>query len=286
MSRTADLQGYTIGITADRRGEDQAVMWRRRGAAVVHGPTIQTRPVTDADGLRARTEALIADPPAWLVANTGLGVRTWLEHAEAWGRADALRVALAETRIAARGPKAAGAVSRAGLTVWWRSPSEQLAEVVERLVAEGVAGTRVAYQLHGADVQGGPAALRRAGAEVIEIPVYHWVVPADAHRAVDLIERCCAGSIDAVTFTAGPQIRNMVELADAQGQAGALLDALNGGTVVGCVGPVCAAVAAEEGIAGPVVPEHWRLGALVTAVADALLERGPRPAPGGRGGTG
>jgi uroporphyrinogen-III synthase len=280
VSDGADLGGYTIGITAERRAEDQAVMWRRRGADVLHGPTIQTNPVTDSDGLRERTEEVIDRPPDFLVANTGLGIRTWFEHAERWGRADQLRAALAGTRIAARGPKAAGAVAIAGLEVWWRSPTEQVADVIDRLVEAGVGGTRVAYQLHGADVQGFPGTLRQAGANVIEIPVYHWVLPADAHQATHLIEQCCRGAVDAVTFTAGPQVRNMLELADAHGLAGTLLDAFNGAIVVGCVGPVCAGVAHEEGIRSPVVPEHWRLGSLVKSVADALLARGPGE-PGG-----
>ncbi len=276
----ASLAGLTIGITADRRGDDQAVMFRRLGAEVVQGPTIQTLSVPDRDALTKLTQDIVAAPPDYLIANTGLGMRTWMAHAAEISMDEELREALAKGRIAARGPKAAGAVSMAGLTVWWRSPSEQLVDVVSHLLTEGIAGQRVAFQLHGNDSKEVTAELEQAGAEVIEIPVYRWATPegGQLNRALNLIDMCCRGQIDAVTFTAGPQVRNMMELADASSQAEELRTALNTRVLVGCIGPVCAGVAREEGIVHPVVPANWRLGSLVRAVASALT--GPASAEG------
>jgi len=269
----ADLSRFTVGVTADRRGEDQAILLRRLGVQVVLGPTVRTLPVVEEDGLRPLTEAFVADPPDYLVANTGLGIRTWLGWAEEWGLDDALREALGRVRIAARGPKASGAVSMAGLAVWWRSPSEQLADVSGHLIAEGVAGRRVAFQLHGDDRQTLSAELRSAGAEVIELPVYHWDLPEDAEGARRLIDMCCRGDMHAVTFTAGPAVRNLIELADNQQRAAGLLAALNDQVVAACIGPVCAAVAVEEGIEHPIMPANWRLGSLVKLVGETLAAR-------------
>src|SRR5690242_6702881 len=36
------LEGYTVGVTADRRASEQAELLRRRGARVLDGPTIAT----------------------------------------------------------------------------------------------------------------------------------------------------------------------------------------------------------------------------------------------------
>src|SRR5437763_10017392 len=56
---------------------------------------------------------------------------------------------------------------------------------------------------------------------------------------------------------------------------GALRNALNEQCVAACVGPVCAEVAAEEGLASAdvVVPRTWRLGPLVRAVTERLVAR-------------
>ena len=270
----APLSGLTVGVTADRRAEDQAVMFGRLGAEVLLGPTLSTHKLPDPDSLRARTEALAAEPPDYVIANTGIGMRTWMAAAADWGLQDKLQSALAATRLVARGPKAAGALSSAGLRAWWRSPTEQLSDLLDHLEGEGVAGRTVAFQLHGDDGREVVDRLEAAGATVTTLPVYVWGPPTDPGPATALIRRCCDGEVDAVTFTAGPQVQALMDLARAAGLDGALLEALTGGRmVVGCIGPVCAAVAAEAGIAPVVVPEHWRLGALVKAVAAALTDR-------------
>jgi uroporphyrinogen-III synthase len=256
-------------------------MLRRLGVEVVHGATIRTLPVAEGELLRARTEALIAEPPHYVVANTGLGVRSWLGIAAIWGLDRELREALAKTRIMARGPKAAGAVQIAGLEVAWRSPTEQLAELGQRIIQEGVSGKRVAFQLHGDDHQLLTEQLVTAGAEVVEIPVYRWTLPEDGRPVLRLIDLCCNGGLDAITFTAGPAVRNLVELADAEGRASELLSALNTNVIVACIGPVCASVARGEGIEAPLTPLHWRLGSLVRTVGEALSARRRRFVVGG-----
>jgi uroporphyrinogen-III synthase len=269
-----DLRGFTVGVTADRRGEEQAVLLRRLGVDVMAGPAMQTLAVPDGgEALRPQVEAMVEAPPDYLVANTGIGVRNLFALAAQWDLDMALRDALGGVRVVARGPKAAGALRLAGVEVWWRAPGEQLAQVRDRLVAEGVAGSRVVFQLHGDDRQGFAEALRDAGADVTAIEVYRWSLPADLSAARALVEACCAGRVDAVTFTAAPAVRNFLDVADGDGRAGALIDVLNGDVIVGCVGPVCAAAALEEGVMAPVVPEHWRLGSLVKAVGAALEGR-------------
>lgn len=262
-------------MTADRRGDDQVVMWSRLGAEVLLGPTISTVKVPDPELLRRRSDEIIDDPPDFVIANTGVGMRTWLATAEEWGVKQKLVAALEQTRIASRGPKATGALGSAGLSAWWRSPNEHLSEVVDRLLAEGVAGRRVAFQLHGDDGAEVVVRLEGAGAEVTTVPVYVWRPPPDPGPALELIGRCCEGSIDAVTFTAGPQVRSMLDLAAGAGRAGELVAALNQpSTVVGCIGPVCAAVAVECGLEDLVVPDSWRLGSLVKVVTEAITAHG------------
>ncbi|GAC1313562.1 MAG: hypothetical protein NVSMB12_05440 [Acidimicrobiales bacterium] len=260
----------TVGVTADRRGEEQAVMLRRFGFEVLHGPMMATVLLTDDGPLRLATEALIAAPPDFVVANTGIGIRTWISAAAGWGLDGALLEVLAHARIAARGPKVAGALRSAGLDVWWRAPTEQLAEVCAHLVSTGIDGSRVAVQRHGQDDPSLGAGLRAAGAEVVDVPVYRWEAPGEAERAVRLIDAVADGAVDAVTFTSGPAVRNMMALARSVDRADDVLAALNGPVLAACVGPVCSGVAHEEGLTDVAVPEHWRLGSLVRLVADEL----------------
>src|SRR5438105_7433844 len=145
------LAGRAIGITADRRWEEQADLFRRRGATIVHGPTMATRLLHEDQELRAVTEDLVARPPAYLAATTGIGIRTWMKAARVWDLEQPLLAALSGARIVARGPKAAGAVDEAGLAVWARARSERMEDVAAVLLAEALDGVRVAVQPYGVD---------------------------------------------------------------------------------------------------------------------------------------
>jgi uroporphyrinogen-III synthase len=278
------LRGFTIGVTADRRWEEQVTLFGRRGAAVQHGPSIRTLPLGDDDRLRAATEAVIDRRPALLIANTGLGIRSWFSSAELWGKGDELADALRAARIFARGPKAAGAALAHGLDVEDRAETERLSDAVDLALAVLRPGDLVALQLDGRGSSVEAARLRAAGAEVLEIPIYEWELPEDVGSAVRLAESVVAGKVHAVTFTSGPAVRNWLAIADSNEVGAALRVALNSGTVVvGCVGPVCAETAVDEGLGGAqlVVPRTWRLGPLVRAVSERLLEQTVRLDIGG-----
>ena len=265
-----------MGITADRRWEEQATLFERRGATVMHAPTIRTLPMGSDARLRAAIDAVVRDPPASVVANTGVGIRSWFSAAETWGLGDELLTALATARIYARGPKAAGAVHSAGLRVESKAPTERLSEAVDLLLADLHQGDVVAFQIDGSGHTPEIERLRAAGVTVVPVPVYEWTLPDDVRPAVRLAEAVIAGRVHAVTFTAGPSVRNLFSIVREHDLDDALRATLNSGEiVVGCVGPVCADVAVAEGLdpATFAVPATFRLGPLVRAVATQLAER-------------
>lgn len=241
---------------------------------MVHGPTIRTMPVSDADPALRATEALLEQRPDYVVVSTGLGVRTWWALADGWGLTEPLTDAVAAAYVVARGPKAAGALASFGLEAQWRAPSSLLAEVVEHLLSLGVAGARVALQLDGSGAaEGAGDVLEAAGAEVITVPTYRWTMPRDPTPALRLIESACSEKLHAVTFTAAPAITNMFALAEQEGLAGPLRAALNGPVLAMCVGPVCREAATECGILEAREPRTARLGTMIKALADELENR-------------
>lgn len=262
------LAGWTVGVTADRRAEEQAELLGRRGAKVVHGSCIRTLPLELDDSLRRATEALIADPPDVVVLTTGVGTRAWLAAAESLGRDSALLPVLGRATVLTRGPKAAGAAVTAGLEVAWRAESERSAAIIDHLVAGGrLRGCRVAVQRDGAPVAFLADALAAHGADVVDVVVYRWVPPVDPEPARRLIDGVVDGRLDAVTFTSTPAVDGFLALAEEAGGRDDVVAALNGPVRPVCVGPVCAENAERAGILGPVQPNRARLGAMVQALA-------------------
>ncbi len=270
------LDGFTVGITADRRSDEQASLFERRGARVLLGQAIRTLPLGDDEGLRAATEAVIRARPEVLIANTGLGIRSWFGAAESWDLGEDLLDALRATRIYARGPKAAGAVHALGLGVLARATTERMSECVDLVLADLSAGDTIVVQRDGGPTRPPLDALERAGALVLEVPVYRWHPNDDPKPALRLAEGIIAGRVHAVTFTSSPAVTTWLDLVRLEAMEDRVLSALaSGRVVVGCVGPACAEVAATAGIAegAMVVPGSSRLGPLVRAVADRLTEQ-------------
>ena len=264
------LAGFTVGLTADRRWEEQAELLRRRGAAILHGPTIRTLPLGSVDDLFEVTQRLIRKPPTVVVANTGIGMRTWLSAAESWGLGDALLQAIGPAKIFARGPKASAAVHQAGLDVAGRSPSERMAELLDLMLSTDMSSARIAFQCHGDESPEAIARLRDVGAEVIEVPIYRWILPQDTGPAENLIRATIERSIHAVTFTSAPAIRNLLIVAQEMECGGPLLEALNTDVIAVTVGPVCESAARQVGVSNPITPDKWRLGPMIRTLSEAL----------------
>ncbi|BCY05592.1 uroporphyrinogen-III synthase [Actinoplanes sp. L3-i22] len=267
---TAALSGYTIGVTSDRRRDELAGLLESRGARVVLAPALRIVPIADDAELRAATRACLDTPPDIVLVNTGIGMRGWLEAAEGWGLADALRDTLSRAYLVARGPKARAAVRTAGLQEQWTPDGESYEEVVDHLTNRGVAGLTVAMQLHGESQPEYTEALQAAGARVIEVPVYRWAPPTDPaplHRLVDLI---VGKLVDAVTFTSAAAVQALLRAAGPASDA--LLDALRTDVLAAGVGPVTAAPLRRLDI--PVsTPGRARLSALVRTLVDELPKR-------------
>jgi uroporphyrinogen-III synthase len=266
------LTGFTVAITADRRRDELAALLQRRGARTVSAPALRIVPIADDAELRARTADLVRRPPGIVFGSTGIGIRGWLEAAEGWGLAERLRAALGGGYLIARGAKARGAMRAAGLVEDWSPDSECCEEVLAHLLERGVAGQRVAVQLHGDDQPEFVAALRAAGAEVVEVTVYRWAPPADTapvHRLLDLI---ATRSVDAVAFTSAPAVKALLSAAGTRQEE--VLAALRTGVLAACIGRVTAAPLLEHSV--PVVaPQRARLGALARTLVDELPARAP-----------
>lgn len=230
---------------------------------------MRTVPLTEDTDVRDATDACLAASPDVVIATTGVGLNGWLDAAAHWGRQEQLMERLAGARLLARGPKARGALRAAGLPDAWTPPSETSAEILDRLLAEGVEGLRVAVQLHGDPLADFVTALRQAGATVIEIPVYRWELPEDVPAVRRLVERIVAAEVDAVTFTSAPAASGLLQVAAGIGRHDALVEAFRGAVLAACVGPVTAAPLDAYDVT-TLQPQRARTKALVEALAAEL----------------
>ena len=268
------LTGFRVAVTSARRADELATLLRRRGATVTSAAAIEMVPLPDDDELQQNTASLIDSPPDIVIATTGIGFRGWMSAADGWGVATALTDALSKARVVSRGPKATGALRAGGLPEEWSPDSESSREVLHYLLEGGIAGTRIAVQLHGATDDWDPFPefldeLRAAGAEVVPIRVYRWH-PAPRNGDFDqLVAGIAEEKFDAVSFTSAPAVASVLMRAGEMGLEAEVLSALRGGVHAMCVGPVTARPLVRLGVPTS-APERMRLGALARHITDEL----------------
>ncbi len=273
------LAGFTVAVTADRRRDELATMLELHGARVVIAPALRIVPLADDARLRAATTALLERPADVVVANTGIGMRGWLDAAEGWGLGDALRANLAQAYLVARTPKARSVLRAVGLVEAWSADTDSTAELLEHLVprqkrrassrVRPLSGRRIAVQLHAEPQEEFVGALAAAGADVVEVPVYRWAPPIDPTPLQRLVDLIANRLVDAVTFTSAPAVNSLLRAAGSD--VDDMVLALRTDVLAGCVGPVSAEPLRRLGV--PVLaPERAQLAVL----ADALVEELPR----------
>lgn len=266
------LAGFTVGVTAARRADELGTLLQRRGAVVIHAPALRIVQLADDSELLAATQQLISQAPDIVIATTAIGFRGWIEAADGWGLGDDLLACLSGVELLARGPKVKGSVRAAGLTEEWSPSSESMAEVLDRLLEEGVEGRRIAIQLHGEPLPGFVESLRAAGAEVVGVPVYRWMPPEDIGPVDRLLDATVSRGLDALTFTSAPAAASLLSRAEKRGLLPELLAALHHDVLPACVGPVTALPLQAHGV-DTVSPERFRLGPLVQLLCKELPGR-------------
>ncbi|MFD0070009.1 uroporphyrinogen-III synthase, partial [Streptomyces sp. NPDC127574] len=103
--------------------------------------------------------------------------------------------------------------------------SEATDELLTWLLAQPLAGRRIAVQEHGLPLTTFSAALRERGAEVVTVPVYRWAPPEDPAPVRRLVESTVRREVHALAFTRAPAITAFLQTASADGLHERVLEA-------------------------------------------------------------
>jgi len=268
------LSGQRIALFEARLATELSELVRRSGGVPVCVPAVRERrrPATlDVGALLAKLQL---EPQPNFVFSTGVGASALFDEARALGRDAELREAMTRGTTVCRGPKPVAALHREGVTasIKARSPFTT-AELIEALDQVELRD-RMTILLHYGE-RNAPLvdALLCRGAWLYELTLYEWELPEDTGPLQQIIEDLACGRFAAAAFTTQIQFRNLLAVADGMGRGRELLEALRERVVVAAVGPTCARVLADRGIAPRVVPESPKMGPMVSALVEHLAPR-------------
>ena len=262
------LTGKRVAIFETRFADEFANLVRKQGGEPLVGPTMVEAPLALGPEAHAFADALRAGKVDALLVLTGVGNRKLVTLLEPIMPREELRDRLASTVVVARGPKAVQALRELGVKPQVVAPEphtwESLLVALEAFMP--LAGKRLALQQYGVPHERLTRALEHAGAKVMQVPVYRWQLPADTAPLERVIDALCAGSVDVILFTSGPQAGVLLEAAQRRGDEGRLREALTR-VAIGSIGPSCMEALRNLELEPDFEPEHNKMGHLVLEAA-------------------
>lgn len=251
------LFNQRVLLTRTRRGaSDIRRLLEDQGADVVELPTQELVDVITPEIFDRVAEALTDSQYGWAIFSSARAVEMFFRQLRALNR-DAR--AFHATRVVAGGPRTAETLAAHGIladeVVDDPSPTAILAAMGDRNLTR----RRVLLPRAEGSQQDLLKGLRRAGAEVEDVPLYVASVPRQPDR--EALGRLRHGEVDAVVFPASSAVTNLVQMLD--GDVSALRPVM-----VACSNHVAADVARRAGIRVDVVGEPATPVGLVRALSN------------------
>ena len=264
------LAGLRVAALESRMSDQTAILIERAGGVAVRAPSMRELPLDNQHQALQFAEHLLSDQLDVVIFLTGVGAKHLAEAIETKYPAEVWKAALARTTIVARGPKPLTVLRGWGLKVAVQVPEPNTwRDVLESLDQKlPVQGKRIAIQEYGQTNPELIAGLEERGAKSIElVSVYRWALPEDLGPLKAAISGLIDGQIGVLAVTSAQQVKHMLQVAESEGLAKPLIDALNHHVIVASIGPVATETLIESGIRPDLEPEHPKLGPLVQTLA-------------------
>jgi uroporphyrinogen decarboxylase len=277
MAPTSDrpLRGLRIAAFESRLAESMGGLISRLGGTPLLAPSLREAPISENPEIQRFAMHLFAREIDVVIFLTGVGARLLGDEiTRIYGKARFLD-ALCQAKIVVRGPKPLSVLREWSLpaTVSVPEPNtwHELLEALDRELP--VSGQRVAVQEYGQTNPELIAGLKERGAQVTQVPVYRWALPADIGPLEAAIRQMVDGQIDAALFTSAQQVVHTFEVAHRLGVADRLREAMQHTVVVASIGPTTSETLRAHSVEPHVVPDHPKMGHLVVALADHFGEQ-------------
>jgi uroporphyrinogen-III synthase len=259
------FNGLRVLSLESRRAEEMATLVRKQGGEPVIAPSMREVDLERHEEAFDFGRRLLNGEFDALILLTGVGTRLlWKTLLTRYAEED-LKAALQKLTIVVRGPKPSGAIREIGLIPQVQVPEPNTwRELLETMRPRPE--TRVALQEYGKsnpDLIGG---LRGQGREVTPVRIYGWDLPEDTGPLRQAAAKLIAGEVDAVLLTTSMQLVNLMHIAEEEGIAEQVREALQS-AFVGSIGPSTSETLEEYGLKADFEPSHPKMGVLVAEAA-------------------
>lgn len=268
LPRAQGLMGRRVALFETRFSQEFANLVRKQGGDPIVGPTMVEAPLELGEEGKTFVSELCAGKLDGLIVLTGAGQRKLTQLVSSLLTPEEFAAQLGRILVAARGPKAVGALKDLSIKPQVVAPEPYTWQtLLEALAAYlPLQGKRLALQQYGVPHGELTRALEARGAEVVQVPVYRWQLPEDLAPLHSVIRAICDGEAKVVLFTSGPQAGSLIEVSRQMELESKLRDAL-ARCAVGSIGPSCTEALRNLALEPDFEPAHGKMGHLVLEAA-------------------
>ena len=255
------FDGLRVLALESRRAQEMATLIRKQGGQPFVAPSMREVPLERHEEALDFGARLLRHEFDGLILLTGVGTRLlWKTLLTSYMEED-LKAALRQVTVVVRGPKPAAALREIGLDPNILVPEPNTwRELLETM--RGRPEQHLALQEYGKSNPELMEGLRAQGREVTPVRIYAWDLPEDTGPLRQAAAQLIAGQIDVVLFTTSMQIVNLMRIAEEEGIAQQVREAL-ASAFVASIGPTTTEALEDFGIKPDFEPTHPKLGILV-----------------------
>jgi uroporphyrinogen-III synthase len=266
--------GLWVAAFESRMAAEMVQLIERHGGRPLVAPSMREVPLEQNSDVLQFGARLLADEFAMVILLTGVGTRFMLKVLDTrWPREQSL-AALGKTILVARGPKPIAVLREQGMQPTIAVPEPNTwRDLVKALDERALAlkGMTVAVQEYGVANSELLQALAARGAIVTRVPVYQWMLPEDTAPLRKAVRALMEGAVDVVLFTNAVQVEHVLQIAEQEGGAERLRQALSR-VVVSAVGPIVAERLRAHGLPVDFEPSHPKMGIHVKETGERAAE--------------
>lgn len=283
------LHGITVAITSSRRASELANLVRKFRGIPYIAPTIgikNNRPLNSE--CNQFIESISNEKMHFFIFMTGVGVFNLFQNIQRSQRLNTAHERLQDTIVIARSNKPEMELRKFGIKTNFVPDINTLEGTLNLMKSFDVKNKNIGILWHGDSSDSFKKKLESLGANVFDFSSYSYssslehqnatilkemgydYVAPNEEKIEGLIEDLMNGTVDSITFTSPPAVKEFFELAKRNNRFDSLKDMLNKNVLVVSVGPSTSSMLAQFHVLVDIMPNTYRMGPMIKELADYI----------------
>lgn len=283
------LRGITVAVTSSRRASELADIVRKFGGIPYIAPTIGIKNNSQLNSeCNHFIETVSNERMHFFIFMTGVGVFNLFQNLQKLHKLNTVIEKLRDTIVIARSNKPKMELRKFGIKTNFVPTINTIDGILNLLKRYDIKNKNIGILWHGDSSISFKKKLASLGANVFDFTSYSYsagleqtnatmlkemgydYVAPNEEKIKILIEDIMKGTVDSITFTSPPAVKEFFEFAKRNNKINSLKEMLNSNVLVVSVGPSTSKMLARFHVLSDIIPTTYRMGPMIKELADYI----------------